>query len=93
MKIEEINGKFEVFKNSRINLEDSIEIKRSIIEKNRNKKALVETKDNPNKYILGIIEPKNTIFFGLNVIKNREKYICPEIISYQNLSDIMICED
>ncbi len=92
MKLEDIKGKFDVFEKVKLNLEDSVEYKRKIIEENRNKLALIEIKDIPNKYIFGIIEPKNTIFFGLNVIENKEKYICPEIIKYENLSKIIICE-
>ena len=91
MGIEDISEKFDIFKTIKLNLDSSIKDKRKINEENKNKKALIELKDAPDKYLLGIIKPKNSIFFGLNSIENKEKYPYSEIIKYEELSKIMIC--
>lgn len=98
---ERIEKHFELFEKTSITLENSIlktpveetlvREKREIIEENKDKKALIRIKDLPEKYILGKLEPKNEISFGLKAIEHGVEYNYCEIIRYDNLSELMLC--
>jgi hypothetical protein len=90
MGIEDIEEKFGIFKKTNITLETSVEEKRKIIEENKNKKALIKIKDMSERYTLGIIVPKNGIFFGIKTIKPKTEHNYCEVISYKELSELIL---
>lgn len=90
MGIEDIQEKFDLFKKTNITLETSVEEKRKIIEENKNKKALIRIKDLPGRYTLGIIVPKNGIFFGLKTLEHKTERDYCEVIGYKDLSELII---
>ena len=94
MRIEEfkkdIEKYFESFERTNITLETSVQDKMKIIEEYKDKKALIKIKEIPNKYILGKLELKNGIFFGLNVTKPQAEMNHFELILYESLSELMI---
>jgi hypothetical protein len=93
MNLEEIKGKCWLFNKTNINLETSLENKKKIVEENSYKEAIVETQNNPGKSILGILVPKNSIYFGLDGIDKKEKYPCPCLMEYKELSGLSIRSD
>ena len=81
----------ESLKKTEITLEMPLEEKVKIINENKGKKALI--KDNRSqKYVVGIIEPKDNTAFGLKIIKNiteeTKNYFYP--VFYRNLSELMV---
>ena len=90
---ENIEKHFELLEKTNITLETSVKEKIKIVEENKNKKALIKINDLPDKYILGRIEPKNGIFFGLRVLEHRTEVNYCETIPYENLSELILCGD
>ena len=97
MRIEDIKEnlekRFDFFENKNITLETPIKEKIKIVEENRYKKALIKINYIPDRYLLGKIEPKNGIFFGLRVINPQIESNYCETLPYENLSELILCSD
>jgi hypothetical protein len=79
------------YKKANLTQETCLEEKIKIIEDNKGKKALISKKNFQNKYLLGIIIPKDDKAFGLGVIKIPKcKYYFP--IFYHELSELIISD-
>lgn len=94
MNLNEIKDKCLLFERIKsITLETSLENKRRIVEENKNKKALIETSDNPGKYALGILVTKNDKYMGLESIEKKRDNLVACLIEYKELSGLFICSD
>jgi hypothetical protein len=80
------------FAKTSITSETLLEEKVRIIKQNKGKMALIKN-DSPQKdYVMGTIEPKDNIAFGLKIVKNitekNKNYYLP--VFYRDLSELVV---